>query len=203
VTALDLIERSINKRAMTKLLLVLLLFVMPTATLAQGVAISDRREVDGTLTLSHEVVVAAPPSEVWSAISTPEGWRTWAVPASWTAADDPDSIESSYNPAARPGDPTIIRQHFLARLPGRLLVFRTTRAPQGFPHFETYARVTSFFELEAVDATHSRVRLTGTGYTDTEAGRLLLGFFRDGNRVSLERLRDRFVTGPIDWAAQR
>jgi hypothetical protein len=45
--------------------------------------------------------------------------------------------------------------------------------------------------------------VTGAGYADNEAGRLLLGFFRDGNRVSLEGLRDRFVNGPRDWAARR
>ncbi|HYI47764.1 MAG TPA: SRPBCC family protein [Allosphingosinicella sp.] len=190
---------------MTRFLLALLVLVLliQSPAVAQDVAIGDRREADGTLTLSHEVVVAAPAADVWAAISTPEGWRTWAVPVSWVAADDPGSIESSYDAAARPGDPTIIRQHFLARLPGRLLVFRTTRAPQGFPHFETYARVTSFFELEVIDATRTRVRLTGAGYADDEAGRALLGFFRDGNRVSLERLRDRFVNGPRDWTAQR
>ncbi len=188
---------------MTRFFLALILLALPAVTLAQDVALSDRREADGTLTLSHEVVVAAPAAEIWAAISTPEGWRTWAVPVSWTAADDPGSIESSYDPAARPGDPSIIRQHFLARLPGRLLVFRTTRAPRGFPHFETYARVTSFFELEAIDATRTRVRLTGAGYADDEAGRALLGFFRDGNRISLERLRDRFINGPRDWATQR
>lgn len=188
---------------MTRYLLALFFLLMPSAAVAQDIATSEHHEADGTLTLSHEVVVAAPQADVWAAIATPEGWRTWAVPVSWTAADDPDSIESSYDRAARPGDPTIIRQHFLARLPGRLLVFRTTRAPQGFPHFETYARVTSFFALEPVDAGHTRVRLTGAGYADDEAGRALLGFFRDGNRISLERLRDRFVNGPRDWAAQR
>jgi uncharacterized protein YndB with AHSA1/START domain len=200
---LDLIERSINTRAMMTRLLFALLLLAPAAANAQDVTIADRREADGTLTLSHEVVVAAPAAEIWAAISTPEGWRTWAVPVSWTAPDDPGSIESSYTPTARHGDPSIIRQHFIARLPGRLLVFRTTRAPQGFPHFDVYARVTSFFEIEALDARRTRVRLTGTGYADNEAGRLLAGFFRDGNRVSLERLRDRFVNGPIDWTARR
>ena len=33
-------------------------------------------------------------------------------------ADDPDGIEGSYNPAARPGGTDLIRQHFLARLGG-------------------------------------------------------------------------------------
>jgi uncharacterized protein YndB with AHSA1/START domain len=195
-----LIERSINKRAMTRLLLALLAFLLPSAGIAQQVAISDRREADGTLTLSHELVIAAPAAEVWAAISTPEGWRTWAVPVSWR---DGDTLETSYTPTARPGDPSTIRQHLAAILPGRLLVFRTTKAPAGFPHFEVYARVTSFFEVEPVDAAHSRVRLTGTGYADSEAGRLLLGFFRDGNRIALEHLRDRFVDGPRDWTARR
>jgi len=184
---------------MRHFLVVLFLAIMPAAALAQDVAIAERHEADGTLTLAHEVVVEAPQAEVWTAISTPEGWRTWAVPVSWTAPDDPESIEGSYTPAARSGDPSIIRQHFFARLPGRLLVFRTTRAPDGFPHFDTYRRVVTFFELEPLDARRTRVRLTGTGYADSEAGRALLGFFRSGNRISLERLRDRFARGPLDW----
>ena len=47
----------------------------------------------------------------------------------------------------------------------------------------------------------TRVRLTGTGFADSDAGRQLLGFFREGNRVSLESLRQRFVSGPRDWSA--
>lgn len=41
------------------------------------------------------------------------------------------------------------------------------------------------------------------GYTDDEAGRQLAGFFTEGNRVSLERLRKRYATGPIDWKQER
>ena len=39
--------------------------------------------------------------------------------------------------------------------------------------------VTFFFfaVVTGVDAGHTRVRLTGTGYADSEAGRLLFGFF--------------------------
>ena len=188
---------------MLRLALAALLFLAPAAAVAHQVTITDRREADGTRTLSHAVVVPAPRDAVYAAVSTPEGWRTWATPVSWVPADDPDAIEGSYNPAARPGDPSLIRQHVLARLPGRLLVFRTVRAPQGFPHFDVYRRVTIFIELERIDARRTRVRLTGTGYADNEAGRLLFGFFRDGNRISLERLRQRFISGPLDWAALR
>lgn len=178
-----------------------LLAAAPAA--AQDVTVAERHEADGTLTLAHEVIVPAAQTDVWAAISTPAGWMTWAVAVSWTVADEPDSIEGSYRAAARPGDPDLIRQHFIVRLPERLLVFQTTRAPEGFPHFETYQRVVTVFELEAVDAGHTRVRLTGTRYADSEAGRQLFGFFREGNRISLERLRDRFVRGPVDWSAAR
>lgn len=163
-----------------------------------AVAVSTARAADGRHSLVHEVIVEATPDAVWQAISTAEGWRSWAVPVSW--APEADIIETSYTPTARSGDPSTIRQRIVAAIPGRLLVFRTIRAPQGFPDFDTYAQVTSMFELEPVGDARTRVRLTGSGYAESEAGRRLLGFFREGNRVSMERLAQRFRTGPLDWA---
>ena len=186
---------------MLRLALATLLFLVPAAAAAQDVTMAERREADGTTTLTHEVTIPAPAAEVWAAIATAEGWKTWAVPVAWDAPVEPETIETSYNPAARPGDPSTIRQRILARIPGRLIVFRTVKAPDGFPHFETFARTTGFMELERLGERRTRLRLTGTGYPDTEAGRTILGFFRDGNRVSLESLRQRFVSGPRDWSA--
>ncbi|HEX8526498.1 SRPBCC family protein [Allosphingosinicella sp.] len=168
---------------------------------AEPVSVSAIRSGDGSHALVHETIVDAPAADVWTAISTVEGWKTWAVPVAWSPADETDLLETSYSPTARPGDPSTIVQRFLARIPNRLLVFRTERAPERFPHFETYRRVTSVIELEPLGESRTRVRLTGAGYADTEAGRQLLAFFREGNRVSLERLRDRFATGPLDWDA--
>lgn len=179
-------------------LLAVALLALPLPAMAQEVSERTATEADGSRTLTHELVVAAPAAEVWTAISTAEGWKSWAVPVAW--APDANTIETSYTPTATLGDASTIRQTIIARLPGRLLIFRTVKAPQGFPHFETYAGVTSFFELEPVDSGKTRVRLTQTGYPANEAGTTLLGFFRTGNRQTLEALRDRFVTGPIDWS---
>lgn len=170
------------------------------AAQAQPVSITTATAADGTQVLVHEVVVAASAPEVWDAVSTARGWTTWAVPIAWQQGD---LLETSYSPTAQPGDSTTIQQQILAREPGRRLVFRTVKAPAGFPHFDAYRQVVSTIELEPLGEDRTRVRLTSTGYPDSEAGRELAGFFREGNRSTLEQLRERFVSGPIDWDAQR
>ena len=157
---------------------------------------------DDSRTLHHEVEVDAPIGQVWRAISTPEGWRSWAVPVARPVDGEPDMIETSYDPSAPPGAPATIRQLFVARIPGRLLAFRTVKAPQGFPDFDTYSKVVSIFELEALAPGRTRVRLTSSPYPRTEAGRRLFAMFWQGNRISLERLRRRFAEGLADWSKE-
>ena len=78
---------------MMKFALAALLLLVPATSPAQEVAITDRHEADGTLTLSHEIIVPAARDAVYAAVATPEGWRTWATPVSWVPGDDPDGIE--------------------------------------------------------------------------------------------------------------
>jgi hypothetical protein len=154
-------------------------------------AATKERAPDGTHLLVNEALIDAEPADVWAAISTAEGWKSWAVPVAW--APSQDMIETSYTPTAKPGDPSTIRQQVLLRLPRRLMVFRTVKAPERFPDFDTYAKVVSAFELEPAGEGRTRVRLTGAGYADSEAGRRLLAFFERGNQVSLDALKARFA----------
>lgn len=151
---------------------------------------------DGTRTLVNEIRIEASPAEVWAAVSTPEGWRTWAVPF---AAASGEFWETSYDARAALGTSGNIRQRTIASLPGRMHVFRTVQAPPGFPHADAYYGVTNFIEL-IPDGSGTRVRLTAAGYPAGPAGDELIGFFRTGNQATLEQLRDRFVNGPIDWS---
>lgn len=177
---------------MKAILMALLVAAPMPALAAEPVAISKRQAAGGSHILVHEVLVDAPVNEVWEAVSTAEGWKTWAAPAAWSPAGNPDVIESSYAPGARPGDPSTISQQILARVPEVLMVFRTVKAPAGFPDFKTYSKVTSVLQLEPAGTGSTKVRLTGSGYADTEAGRRLLGFFEKGNSISLDGLRTRF-----------
>ncbi|RYY24996.1 MAG: SRPBCC domain-containing protein [Sphingomonadales bacterium] len=157
-------------------------------------------EPDGSRTLIAEAFVPAPPERLWDAVTTAEGWKTWAVPAAWIAPSDPDLMETAYDPAARPGAATNIQQRFVARLPRRMLVFRTVKTPAGFPHAEAFMRVTHFLELEAQPG-GTRVRLSSTGYPAGAEGDALLGFFGKGNRATLDKLVIRFALEPLAFLA--
>lgn len=189
--------RFVKSSAMT-ITLVLSALASPSMARADPVGVAIRVEADRSRTLIHDALVNAPIAQIWEAISTPKGWMTWAVPVAWTSAADPDVLITSYDNTAKPGGPTTIEQRFVARIPGRLLVFRTIKAPAGFPHWETYRGVTSVFELETVGR-QTRVRLTSLGYPDNDAGRALVGFFEKGNAETLVNLQRRFLSGPIDW----
>jgi uncharacterized protein YndB with AHSA1/START domain len=169
---------------------------------AAPVRIEETTDGSGARTLSHELVVPAAPADVYAAFASADGWRTWAVPNAWTDQADREVIETSYTPGAQPGQAGNIKQRFLLRLPGRLVAFRTIQTPPRFPHPAEFMQVTSLVELEPAGS-GTRVRLSGIGYPPGAAGDTLLGFFREGNRTSLEQLRARFATGPIDWSARR
>ena len=80
-----------------------LLLPTPLAAHDSAVAVTRSVEADGTTTLVHEATVPAAADAVWQAVSTADGWMTWAVPIAWA---DPaaGTLETSYNPAAQPGD---------------------------------------------------------------------------------------------------
>ncbi|HYD72396.1 MAG TPA: hypothetical protein VEF55_04615, partial [Candidatus Binatia bacterium] len=54
-------------------------------------------------------------------------------------------------------------------------------------------------ELEPIDVSHTRVRVTMTGYRDEPGFDQLYAFFDRGNAFTLEKLEERVERGPIDW----
>ena len=174
------------------LLLALLAFASPAH--AQDHVVT---EANGTRTLVTEVWVPAAPDNVWQAVTTAKGWKSWAVPQAWMTGD---ILETSYDPAARQSDPANIQQRFVTLLPGTLLGFRTVRTPPGFPHADAFKGVTQRIEL-IPEGAGTRVRLTGANYHAGAEGDALLGFFGPGNKTTLERLAARFGLAPLDFLA--
>lgn len=178
-----------------------LLLLAATPAGAQEVTVEVETAADGTRILTHELVVPASPEQVWQAVATVEGWRSWAVPLA-RPVPGTDRFETGYDPAAAPGSATTIEQAWIARDPPHRASFRTTRTPAGFPHAAAYLRVVSSFTLEPAGAGATRVRLTGSGYAAGAEGDSLIAFFREGNRISLRQLYARFASGPVDWPAR-
>jgi uncharacterized protein YndB with AHSA1/START domain len=172
------------------------------AAAAEPVTSKIAIESERTRATVHEVVVPAAPEQVWQAISTPEGWRSWAAPVTWTDPRDPTILESSYDPSATPGSGRTITQRVILSVPQRIYAFRTIKAPDDFRDFDALSQVSWVFELIPEGPARTRVRLTGSGYPRTPGGDHVLRFFDRGNVVSLEFLRQRFEQGPIDWTVQ-
>jgi hypothetical protein len=187
------------------LIALLLVALGPPVAFAAEAVKDTSYVVDGSRVLRHEVVVAASAADAWSAFASAEGWRTWAVqfarqtPATLGVGTE---LETSYNPNAVLGAETNIRQRVLAFIPGRMFAFHTTKVPKGFPHGDAFTKVFSVVEFEVVTASRTRVRMSMLGYAPGKAYDELYAFFAHGNAVSLQKLAQRFETGPIDWVKE-
>jgi uncharacterized protein YndB with AHSA1/START domain len=158
-------------------------------------------EADGDRVLQLSIVVAASPAQVWDAFTTAEGYRAWVAPVSAVDLRIGGDIESSYDPNAKIGGPDNIRNRIVAYVPQRLLSFRNVQAPKALPHRELFGEIVTTLEIEDLGAGRSRVSLTAVGYGQGEGFDVLYRHFEWGNAYSLNELKKRFETGPIDWAA--
>lgn len=169
-----------------------LLLALAHPLLAQEVSESVAVAKDGSRTMTHEILIAAPREEVWRAVGTVEGWAEWAVPVA-RPIEGTARFETSYDPAAEPGSPQTIEQEWLEREMPNRVVFRTTRTPAGFPNAETYLKIVSTFELEARGPEETLLRLVSSPYPPDEAGDALLDFFQQGNAYTLDLLGQYFA----------
>ena len=158
-------------------------------------------EADGDRVLQLSIVVNATPAQVWDAFTTAEGYRAWVAPVSAVDLRIGGDIEASYDPAAKIGGPDNIRNRIVAYVPQRLLSFRNVQAPKALPHRELFGEIVTTLEIEDLGAGRSRVSLTAVGYGAGEGFDFLYRHFEWGNAYSLNELKKRFETGPIDWAA--
>lgn len=160
-----------------------------------------RIEANGMRTLCHEVVVAASTDEVWQLFASTAGMQTWLAPLAIMDLRIGGAWETSYRADARAGDPGNIRNRVLSFVPGRMLSIAVDRAPDGFPEPERVRDLWTVIEFEAVDASHTRVRVSMLGFADDPGYDRLHQFFQAGNALTLHMLEQRIAEGPTDWTA--
>lgn len=150
-------------------------------------------EANGHRIIQLSLEIPAAPSEVWTALTTSDGWRRLGVGFARVDFRTDGIIETSYSADAVAGSPGNIRNQITAYVPTRMLAIRNVQAPPGFPHAAEFAQTATVLELDAVDGGRTRLTLTSTGFAPGPAFDTLYGFFLQGNRQTLETLRDSFA----------
>ena len=171
-----------------------------TAVAASAVIDASRAEPDGTRTMHLSIEVPAPVAEVWTALTTSDGWRGWAAPMAQVDFRLGGVIETSYNIAAAPGAPGNIRNEIIAFAPQRMFAIRNVQAPPrtafDVPTFQSLHTVVL---VDPVDERRTRVSFVQPGYRAGEPWDTVYKHFAWGNAWTLEQLKSRFENGPVDW----
>ena len=176
------------------------LLTATAAPAASAMVDASRAEPDGTRTMHLSIEVPAPAAEVWTALTTSEGWRGWAAPMAQVDFRLGGIIETSYNLAAAPGAPGNIRSEILAFAPQRMFAIRNVQAPPKAPFdVPTFQSLHTVVLVDAVDERRTRVSFVQPGYRAGEPWDTVYKHFVWGNAWTLEQLKARFEKGPVDW----
>jgi uncharacterized protein YndB with AHSA1/START domain len=167
----------------------------------RDVANSSFVEADGDKVLQLSIVVKATPAQVWRAFTTGEGYREWVAPVANIDLAVDGMIEASYDANAKIGDPDNIKNRIVAYVPERMLSIRNVQAPKALPHRDLFPAISTTMEFEDLGQGRTRVTITAVGYGENPGFDVLYRHFEWGNAYTLNELKKRFDTGPVDWAA--
>ncbi len=141
--------------------------------------------------LRFEVVVPASLDEVWTAFTTQAGRQSWLWKDARVDLGPGGDWMVQYTPTATGGG-TIVS------LVPRAEVVMRARAPERFPTVRR-ERTTASFRFEVAGAA-TRVTLLQTGWQTGAEWDAASEYLAKGNAQLLTQLRERFVSGPIDWS---
>jgi len=181
------------RRFLFTILLFPLLAFSQSETTNQG-AVRVTRILTPEKQLVLEVEVPAPVNEVWHALTTAEGLKTWLTPDAKVDLRPEGDWLTIFPGGVAPGGGTIVSFE-----PGRSITLRAM-APEKFPTVRR-ERTLAVFEMTRVNETTTRVTLRQTGWKEGKEWDEAFDYLSKGNPMLLNALRERFISGPRDWAA--
>ncbi len=146
--------------------------------------------------LTHEIVMNVPAEKVWAVFTTAEGYKNFGVAKAEMDFRVGGAIRSHYQADGVIGDEGTIENTILAYEPMRMVAFKCTKTPKGFPFPEAMAKCWSVAYIEDLGDGRTRLTLKGLGYDDTEQSVKMRQFFDAGNAWSLQMLRARLEGMP-------
>ena len=142
-----------------------------------------------TSPLVHEIDLDVPVEEVWRVFSTAEGFRQLGVARAELDFRVGGTMRSHYDPKGVLGDPGTIEQTILAFEPRRMVAFRITKPPKGFPFTGAYKAMWSVATMTDLGQGRTHLRLAQLGYTPDPESQRMRAFFDQGNAWVLQALK--------------
>ena len=71
-----------------------------------------------------------------------------------------------------------------------MISIRPTTFPKGFPFVEAAKHTWSVFYISPISKSRTKVTVVGLGYTDDEQSQKMRAFFAQGNKYSLDQLKN-------------
>ncbi|MGZ8349052.1 MAG: SRPBCC family protein [Allosphingosinicella sp.] len=142
--------------------------------------------------------VNAPPAEVWNALSTPAGVRSFFADSANVEPRVDGAYEMFFLPGNRPGLRGGEGNRVLAFEPGRRLLVSWNAPPSFGPLRDQHTVVE--FALQPLEDGRTLVTATHEGWGDGEGWQEVRAYFARAWPVVLGRLQHRFDHGPVDWA---
>lgn len=171
-----------------RVVLAAVLLSVPADGGAQDIENTSHVAPDGSRVLQQSVVVPATLADVWNAMTTAEGVRSWAAPVAFVDFRLGGIWESSYRPGATRGDPANIKNLFISYIPMRMVAMQVIQAPPDFEHHELVKQVFSVYEMAEAGPGAVRVTVSMVGYQSDPAYDAMYRFFEAGNAWSLQSL---------------
>ena len=143
--------------------------------------------------LVSEGVVSAPVDQVWAAFATKEGLESWMAAHAEIELKLGGAIKAQHDPKGKVGDPSTIENTILSYEPTRMLSFKVTKAPEGFPFPNAIKNMWTVVYFEADGENSTRVREVSMGFGDDDESKKMREFFKRGNTFTLQQLQKRFT----------
>jgi uncharacterized protein YndB with AHSA1/START domain len=143
---------------------------------------------DDTGPLVEEIDLNVPPAEVWKVFSTEEGLKHLGVAQAKMDFRVGGKMQTHYDPKGVIGDEGTIENTILAFEPMRMVSWRITKPPKGFPFMNAYRSTWSVATLTDLGGRRTHLRLATMGYTSDDESRRMRVFFERGNAWVMQEL---------------
>ena len=143
--------------------------------------------------LVHEGIVNAPPDQVWDAFATSEGLESWMAAHAAIEIKLGGRMKTQYDPKGTIDDARAIENTIFSYEPKRMLSFKVTKAPQGFPFPNAIKNMWTVVYFEPQGEKATRVRVVSMGFGNDDEAKKMREFFNRGNAFTLQVLQKRFA----------